>query len=537
MNKINKCNEPLLQVENLSISFKKDETYTEVVKNISFTLEKGKLLSIVGQSGSGKSVTALSIMQLLPYPTAQHPNGKIIFNGKNLVGLADNKLRGIRGNKISMIFQEPMTSLNPLHTIEKQISEILYIHNKVSPNKVKERCAELMELVELGSLKHRLNIYPHELSGGQRQRVMIAMALACEPELLIADEPTTALDVTVQAQILKLLKSLQQKLDMSILLITHDLTIVRKISDSVCVMKDGQLVEMSDTKTIFSTPKHEYTKHLLSSEPSGKAAPVPKSAKTILTTDNLQVSFPIEKNFFGKPISFVNAVKKASITLRQCETLGIVGESGSGKTTLAMAILRLISSDGKITFNKKSLDTLNGKSMRAIRSDIQIVFQDPFASLNPRMNISQIISEGLKAHKICINKEEEHKICKKALKDVGLEEDMLSRYPHEFSGGQRQRIAIARAIALNPKLIILDEPTSALDLSVQSQIVELLRKLQKERSIAYIFISHDLRVVKAIAHRVLVMKDGDIVEAGNVEDIFQKPTKSYTKELIKASGA
>ncbi|MDA0782373.1 MAG: ABC transporter ATP-binding protein [Rickettsiales bacterium] len=536
MNKINKCKEPLLQVENLSISFKGNGKDIEAVRGVSFDLDKGQLLSIVGQSGSGKSITALSIMQLLPYPTAYHPSGRILFEGNDLMGLPDSKLRGIRGNKISMIFQEPMTSLNPLHTIERQISEILYLHGRLSSEKVKERCRELMDMVELDSLKNRLNIYPHELSGGQRQRVMIAMALACEPDLLIADEPTTALDVTVQAQILKLLKNLQNKLGMAILMITHDLTIVRKISDNVCVMNDGELVETADTKTIFSKPQHEYTKHLLSSEPKGGAVKLPANAKTILRTDDLNVSFPIKRNFFGTPVSFVDAVKHATIDLKQGETLGIVGESGSGKSTLAMAILRLVSSKGVIDFDRRRIDIFDGKSMRPLRKEIQIVFQDPFASLNPRMSLSQIIEEGLKAHNIGTTKQERHTIIGRALTDVGLEQNMLNRYPHEFSGGQRQRIAIARSLVLNPKIIILDEPTSALDLSVQSQIIDLLRKLQKEKLISYIFISHDLRVIKAISHRILVMKDGDIVESGTVSDIFDKPAKDYTKELIKASG-
>lgn len=537
MNKIKKSEVPLLSISNLSVCFKGGDADFTAVKNLSIELQKGELLAIVGQSGSGKSVTALSIMQLLPYPTAYHPSGIIKFDGVDLMGLPEKKLQNIRGNRISMIFQEPMTSLNPLHTIEKQISEVLYLHKKIARSDVKKRCSELMELVELDSLKDRLNIYPHELSGGQRQRVMIAMALACEPDLLVADEPTTALDVTVQAQILKLLKDLQKKMGMAILMITHDLTIVKKISDRVAIMHQGQLVEIGETKAIFSNPTHEYTKHLLSSEPTGKATPIAKNAKTILKTEKLNVSFPIKRNFFGKATSFVYAVKNSSIELKQGETLGIVGESGSGKSTLAMAVLRLVSSKGTINFDGKRIDTINKKNMRPLRKELQIVFQDPFASLNPRMSVSQIIEEGLKAHKIGETEQARDVIIYKTLEDVGLDSDMRNRYPHEFSGGQRQRIAIARAMALNPKLIILDEPTSALDLSVQAQIVDLLRNLQKEKKVSYLFISHDLRVIKTVSHRVVVMKDGDIVEYGAVDDIFKNPVQAYTRELIKVSGA
>jgi microcin C transport system ATP-binding protein len=521
----------LLKVENLSVSFKGKKADNPVVRDVSFQLKRGELMAIVGESGSGKSVTALSILQLLPY-AAVHSSGKIWFNDQDIMALPEKKLWGIRGAKISMIFQEPMTSLNPLHTIGKQISEVLFLHKKMSAEQAKKRCLELLNLVELDSLKGRLNCYPHELSGGQRQRVMIAMALACEPELLIADEPTTALDVTVQAQILKLLKSLQEKMGMAILLITHDLTIVKRVSDNVCVMHNGEMVECGKTVDIFAKPQHQYTKHLLASEPKGVAKPIDDNAPLIASTHNLKVSFPVARNFFGKATEFLHAVKNVSIELKAGETLGIVGESGSGKSTLAMAILRLVESEGVINFDQKRIDTLSGASLRPLRKEIQVVFQDPFASLNPRMSVFEIIEEGLKAHNIGKSKAEREEIICKTMREVGLDAQMRSRYPHEFSGGQRQRIAIARALVLNPKLIILDEPTSALDLSVQSQIIDLLRKLQEEYGLSYLFISHDLRVIKALSHRVMVMKDGAIVEAGTAAEVFNNPQQAYTKALV-----
>jgi microcin C transport system ATP-binding protein len=530
MAKISK-NTALLKVENLSVSFGN----TPAVRGVSFEIKKGELLAIVGESGSGKSVTALSLLQLLPYPMAHHPSGSIKFDGQELVGLAARKMRAIRGARIAMIFQEPMTSLNPLHTIEKQISEVLFLHKSMSKAEAHKRCLELMDLVELGGLKSRLGTYPHELSGGQRQRVMIVMALACEPELLIADEPTTALDVTVQAHILELLKKLQEKMGMAILLITHDLTIVKRVADHVCVMHKGQVVESGKTADVFASPQDNYTRHLLASEPKGKAKPIAKNAPVIIRTDMLKVSFPLTRSFFGKPLTFVHAVKDASIELKSGETLGIVGESGSGKSTLAFAILRLIASEGVINFEGQRIDTISGNSLRPLRKEMQIVFQDPFASLNPRMSLFQIVEEGLKAHNIGKTKQEREDIVCQTMRDVGLDPAMRERYPHEFSGGQRQRIAIARALVLNPKLIILDEPTSALDLSVQSQIIDLLRKLQEEKGLSYIFISHDLRVIKAISHRIIVMKDGDVVESGTVEEIFERASSGYTKALIAAS--
>lgn len=527
---------PLLKVENLSVSFKSENRIIPAVDNISFSLDKGQLLGVVGESGSGKSVSALSIMQLLPYPQAFHPSGKILFEGQDLVQMSDKQMKKIRGNKISMIFQEPMTSLNPLHTIEKQISEVLFVHRGMSKNQAREECLRLLDMVGLGELKDRLAAFPHELSGGQRQRVMIAMALANEPEILIADEPTTALDVTVQEQILKLLKDLQKKYGMAIILISHDLGVVKKMADKICVMQNGKIVEQNTTAKLFKEPKHEYTRHLLLSKPKGSPKKIAKNAKKIIEAQSLKVSFPVKKNFFGKPLAYVNAVKNATIDLKEAETLGIVGESGSGKSTLALALLRLIRSEGAITFEGRRIDEVKGVGLRPLRKEMQIVFQDPFASLNPRMTVSQIISEGLEAHNIGKNRQERDNIICEKLDIVGLDADIRSRYPHEFSGGQRQRISIARAIALDPKLIVLDEPTSALDLSVQAQIVDLLLKLQVEFKISYIFISHDLRVVKAMSHKIIVMKQGDIVESGSVSDIFKKPKTDYTRVLIKASG-
>lgn len=531
MVKMSKNAKPVIKVRNLSVAFGKNEA----VHNISFDINQGEMLSLVGESGSGKSVTALSLLRLLPYPAASHPSGEIIFAGKDILKMKEKELSGIRGEKIAMIFQEPMTSLNPLHTIKKQIAEALTIKKNIPHGKVKERVNELLRMVELDALITRPETYPHELSGGQRQRVMIAMALASEPELLIADEPTTALDVTVQARILKLLKKLQKELNMAILLITHDLTIVRKLSERICVMHNGNLIECGQTAEIFENPQHAYTKHLLSSEPKGTAKPIKDNSEVIVNTSNLKVSFPIKYNFFGKPIAFIDAVKSSSIELKSGETLGIVGESGSGKTTLAMAVLRLIKSEGVINFQNRRIDSLNGNSLRPLRKEMQVVFQDPFASLNPRMMVADIIAEGLKAHNIGKNNAERDEIIIKSLNDVGLNADMRHRYPHEFSGGQRQRIAIARALALDPKLVILDEPTSALDLSVQAQIINLLRNLQEERGLSYIFISHDLRVIKAISHRIIVMKDGNIMESGTMEQIFGNPSSPYTKELLKAS--
>lgn len=524
----------LLAVKSLSISFTQGDTVTHAVRHASLEINKGETLALVGESGSGKSVTALSALKLLPQ-SASYPSGHIMLGDQDILPLSDRTMRSIRGNRISMIFQEPMTSLNPLHTIEKQISEVLFIHRKMKADVAKARCIELLELVGLPHFKERLNAYPHELSGGQRQRVMIAMALANEPELLIADEPTTALDVTVQKQILTLLKDIQKRTGMAVWLITHDLTIVRRVADRVAVMKDGEIVETKPTKALFASPEHSYTKMLLSSEPKGGPEPLPAKAKEILDVKRLNVAFALKKNFFGKPIKWLRAVKDASITVKEGETLGIVGESGSGKTTLAMAALRLIRSSGSILFNDVDISRFDSNAMRPLRAQMQVVFQDPFASLNPRMTVGQIIEEGLVAHAIGADKAEREQKVIKALKEVELDPAMRHRYPHEFSGGQRQRIAIARAIVLEPKLLVLDEPTSALDLTVQSQIIALLKRLQKEYKMAYLFISHDLRAVKAISHRLIVMKAGEVVETGTNKHIFSNPKQDYTQKLIEAA--
>lgn len=527
--------EILLDVKDLSVDFNAPSGVVHAVKNVSFTVEKGKTLALVGESGSGKSVTALSVLQLLPYPMASHPSGKITYKKENLVGAPQSVLRGVRGNEISMIFQEPMTSLNPLHTVERQISEALFLHKKMSKEDARVRVIELLNLVGLEQLTERLNAYPHELSGGQRQRVMIAMALANEPDLLIADEPTTALDVTVQAQILELLKDLQKKLGMAILMITHDLGIVRHFADDVCVMKSGEVVESGNVKTVFDKPKHAYTKMLLDAEPSGQAVPVNDDAPVIMRGEDIKVYFPIKKGFFKKTVDYVRAVDGIDVTVQRGQTLGIVGESGSGKTTLGLALLKLIGSTGKIHFNDVDLNTIHKKDLRPLRADMQIVFQDPYGALSPRMSVGQIIGEGLGVHKPGIKKSERDEIIVNALEEVGLHPDMRHRYPHEFSGGQRQRISIARAIVLKPKFIMLDEPTSALDMSVQAQIVDLLRDLQQKHNLGYLFISHDLKVVRAMSHDVLVMKGGHVVESGSVHDIFDTPQTEYTKTLMAAA--
>jgi microcin C transport system ATP-binding protein len=525
----------VLDVKNLSVDFVNGPQRTAAVKNVSFSLDKGETLAVVGESGSGKSVTALSILQLLPYPVAQHPSGSVMFGGKELVKASDGLLRTIRGNRIAMIFQEPMTSLNPLHTIERQISEVLFLHKKMTPVQARARVVELLELVGLSRLTGRLNAFPHELSGGQRQRVMIAMALANEPDILIADEPTTAVDVTVQAQLLKLLKELQQKMGMAILLITHDLTIVRKMADKVAVMYRGELVELEKTETLFSAPKHDYTRMLLSAQPHGAPAPYNADAPALLTAENLKVYFPIKTGIFRRVTDHVRAVDGISLSLRPGQTIGIVGESGSGKTTLGLALLRLIKSSGRIVFEGRDIQGLDEDEIRPLRGDIQIVFQDPYGSLSPRLSVEQIIEEGLLVHfPQFARKEREEKVIA-ALREVGLDPETRHRYPHEFSGGQRQRIAIARAIVLQPKVVILDEPTSALDMSVQAQIVDLLRELQRKHGLAYLFISHDLRVVRAMAHEVIVMKNGVVVEYGQTNEVFDRPKEAYTKALIAAA--
>ena len=526
---------PLLQIRDLSVAFRNGGELSLAVDRVSLDISKGETVALVGESGSGKSVTALSILKLLTYPPAFHPSGSIIFKGQDLLKADETLLKNIRGNSITMVFQEPMTSLNPLHTIEQQIGEILALHTGLSGNQARARIIELLEEVGLRDPASRLNAYPHQLSGGQRQRVMIAMALANEPDLLIADEPTTALDVTIQAQILDLLKDIQKRRKMAILFITHDLGIVRRLADRVCVMTKGQIVEQGAVNELFKAPHHDYTKKLLAAEPKGTAEPIPQAAQVLLKTDQLKIWFPIKRGFLQKTVGHIKAVDGVSLSLREGETLGVVGESGSGKTTLGLALLRLISSEGPIIWLGSSIDSYSSKMMRPLRRDMQIVFQDPFGSLSPRLPIADIIAEGLEVHQSQLSKREREDLVSAALRDVGLDPGTRHRYPHEFSGGQRQRIALARAIVLNPKFIVLDEPTSALDMSVQAQIVEILRKLQKTRKLAYLFISHDLKVVKALAHRILVMRDGTVVEDGDTDALFAAPKQAYTKALFEAA--
>jgi len=525
----------LLDIKNLSVDFVNGRHVTHAVKNVSLSVDKGETLAVVGESGSGKSVTALSVLQLLPYPVAQHPSGSIKFKGEELMHARESVLRNIRGNRISMIFQEPMTSLNPLHSVEKQIAEVLFLHKRMTPAAARARVVELLTLVGLERLTHRLNAFPHELSGGQRQRVMIAMALANDPDLLIADEPTTAVDVTVQAQLLKLLKELQQKLGMAIILITHDLSIVKKMADHVAVMHNGEVVETAKTADLFANPRHDYTKMLLAAQPKGAPAPFDESAPPVLKAEQLKVWFPIKTGFFRRTTDYVKAVDGIDISLRSGQTIGVVGESGSGKTTLGLALLRLLQSRGTISFEGHALSGMNEKQIRPLRKEMQIVFQDPYGSLSPRRSVAQIIEEGLLVHFAHLSPQEREGQMIAALKEVGLDPETRNRYPHEFSGGQRQRISIARAMVLKPRLVILDEPTSALDMSVQAQIVDLLKDLQRKHNLAYLFISHDLRVVRAMSHHVMVMKNGKVVESGPAKEIFENPREDYTKTLLAAA--
>jgi microcin C transport system ATP-binding protein len=525
----------LLEVKDLTVTFNAGENRVEAVRGVSFELDKGETLALVGESGSGKSVTALSVLQLLPYPAASHSAASSIrFEGRELVRASEPVLRSIRGDRIAIVFQEPMTSLNPLHTIEKQIAETLHLHKGLSGLAARARVIELLRLVGLPEAERRLQAYPHQLSGGQRQRVMIAMALANEPDILIADEPTTALDVTIQAQILKLLKDLQAQFGMALLLITHDLTIVRKMADRVLVMTEGKIVERGKMIDLFTAPQHPYTCKLLAAEPRG--LPQPRiETKPLLEARDIRVWFPIKSGFLRRTSAYVKAVDGVDLVLREGETLGIVGESGSGKTTLGLALLRLTGSQGEIVFDGRRIDPLGSKALRPLRREMQVVFQDPYSSLSPRLSIAQIIEEGLKVHKLGGNARERRRAIEQMLGEVGIDPDCADRYPHEFSGGQRQRVALARALVLRPRFLLLDEPTSALDMSVQAQMVELLRDLQARHGIAYLFISHDLRVIKALAHDIMVMKEGKVVESGPAAAIFGAPQTAYTRALMAAA--
>jgi microcin C transport system ATP-binding protein len=528
--------QPILHINNLCVTFHTGSETIQAVSGVNLELSSRETLALVGESGSGKSVTALSVLGLHHRHEVSYPCGRVLFKGRDLLQTPEHELRAIRGNQIGMVFQEPLTSLNPLHTVQKQISENVILHQGGNLKQARSRCLELLHLVGIDQPEKRLSAFPHQLSGGQRQRVMIAMALANEPELLIADEPTTALDVTVQRQILDLLVRLQEELRMAVLFISHDLSVVRHIADRVAVMSHGQIVEIGTVTEVFYNPQHPYTQHLLQSEPKGQASPLPPSAEPILETEDLRVWFPIQKGILKRTVDHFKAVDGVDVDIRSGESVGIVGESGSGKTTLGLAVLKLLHSQGNITLNGRRIDGLSSKQMRPLRKDIQVVFQDPFGSLSPRMPVREIIAEGLGLHQVKDPEEQEYRVIE-AMQAVHLDPRLRNRYPHEFSGGQRQRIAIARSLVLRPKLIILDEPTSSLDRSVQGQIIDLLRKLQAELRISYLFISHDLKLVRALCHRVLVMRQGRIVESGPAEDIFNHPQVTYTQELLQAAFA
>ena len=531
-------NAPLLEIRDLSVTFagRGGSKSVEAVRGVSLTLDRSETVALVGESGSGKSVTALSILQLLPYPLATHgADSSIRLAGEELVGAAPDALRRVRGNRIAMVFQEPMTSLNPLHTLEQQVNETLLIHRHMSAAAARERTLELLRLVGLPDAESRLEAYPHQLSGGQRQRVIIAMAIANEPDILIADEPTTALDVTIQAHILELLKDLCDRLGMALFLITHDLTIVRKMADNICIMTQGEIVEAGPTAEIFARPRHPYTQRLLAAEPKGRAPPADPAAVELMAAQELKVWFPIRRGVLRRVRGHVKAVDGVSLAVRNGTTLGVVGESGSGKTTLGLALLRLTEAQGQIRFAGQDLAALGQRPLRPLRREMQVVFQDPFSSLSPRLSVAQIVEEGLKVHRLAATAAERRRLIETALVEVGLDPEAADRYPHEFSGGQRQRIAIARALVLKPRFVVLDEPTSALDMSVQAQIVELLRELQARHNLAYLFISHDLRVVRALAHEILVMKDGRIVEAGPTDRVMTRPQHPYTRALMAAA--
>ncbi|MBL8594611.1 MAG: ABC transporter ATP-binding protein [Devosia sp.] len=527
---------PLLQVENLHVEFATEHGQVPAVRGVSFDIQPGQTVALVGESGSGKSVTALSVLKLLPYPAASHPKGRILFGGQDLLHSDDRTIRGVRGNAISMIFQEPMSSLNPLHTVERQVSEALILHRGMRRAAARARTIELLTEVGIPDPVSRLDDFPHQLSGGQRQRVMIAMALANEPQLLIADEPTTALDVTIQAQILELLVSLQKKRGMAILFITHDLHIVRRMAEITHVMTEGKIVESGPTETVFANPQHAYTRKLLAAEPKGEP-PATSDAEPIVAADKLRVWFPIKRGLFRRTVGHIKAVDDVEISIRRGETLGVVGESGSGKTTLGRALLRLVHSEGRIVYLGRDIERLSWAAMRPLRKDLQIVFQDPFGSLSPRMSIAEIIAEGLAVHAPELSPVERDAKVVRALSEVGLDPEARFRYPHEFSGGQRQRIAIARAMVLEPKFVVLDEPTSALDMSVQAQVVDLLRELQRRHGLTYLFISHDLRVVRALANQLMVMRNGKVVEHGPAAQIFAAPQSDYTRALMAAAFA
>ena len=525
----------LLAVRDLSVSFAVDGGEVEAVRHVSFDIGRGESVALVGESGSGKSVTALSIMQLLPYPTARHPSGSIRLSGDELVGAPEAMMQRVRGDRIAMIFQEPMTSLNPLHTIEKQVNEVLRVHKRLSRSAARARTLELLRLVGLPEAERRLDAYPHQLSGGQRQRVMIAMALANEPDLLIADEPTTALDVTIQAQILALLGQLKAKFGMALLLITHDLAVVRKMVERVCVMSAGEIVEAGAAREVFESPRHPYTRRLLAAEPRPMARTPRTDAPAVIEAQDVRVWFPIRRGLLRRTVSHVKAVDGVSLAVREGQTVGVVGESGSGKTTLGLALLRLQSCQGRIRFAGLELQSMRANALRPLRREMQIVFQDPFAALSPRMSVAQIVGEGLGVHGIGATPAERRDLIDTALREVGLDPALRDRYPHEFSGGQRQRIAIARAMIVKPRFVVLDEPTSALDMSVQAQVVDLLRELQARHRLAYLFISHDLKVIRAVSDEILVLRDGRVVEQGPTARIFEQPEQAYTRALMAAA--
>ncbi|ABI57611.1 ABC transporter ATP-binding protein [Alkalilimnicola ehrlichii MLHE-1] len=525
----------LLEVRDLQVSFRSEGREIRAVRGVSWRVDAGETLALVGESGSGKSVSALSVLGLLPYPRAWHPGGSIRFEGEEILGAPDAVLRHLRGGPIGVIFQEPLTSLNPLHRVDRQIGETLRIHQGLTGARARRRILELLDLVQLPDPVRQIRSFPHELSGGQRQRVMIAMALANNPRLLIADEPTTALDVTVQAEILQLIRDLQRRFNMAVLLISHDLNVVRHMADRIAVMRDGELLEAAPAETLFHSPGHPYTRELIEAEPAGRPVPVPGGQGPVLTADAVKVHFPVRGGFLRRVQSYVKAVDGVDLALAPGQTIGVVGESGSGKTTLAQAVLRLLAAQGRVVFDGRDISRLKPKALRPLRKGMQMVFQDPYGSLSPRLSVAQIVAEGLEVHAPGMGEAERHRLIGQALAEVGLPEAVMNRYPHELSGGQRQRVALARALVLKPKLIVLDEPTSALDRSVQARMVALLRELQARHRLAYLFISHDLKVVRALAHHIIVMKDGQVVESGDADRVFERPEHPYTQRLLAAA--